>query len=142
MLAKEITYVNFNNEEKTRTYYFHMTQTEVTELQLKYNNELMEKMNELVKAKEVEPLYYFFKDFVLNAFGMKSDDGDEFLKSAEIKTRFEHSAAFDALMIELLSSDETALSNFMSAIMPKINDQKILPGPGAAPIDGVVTPIV
>lgn len=131
MLRKEITYTNFNDEKKTKTFMFGLSETEFQEFLLRHHMNSQISIEDMSAMNDAEENYKFFKDLVLSAYGMKSDDGDSFMKTPEIRSVFEHHAAFDALMLELLAADENgnvntnALKFFIRGIMPAKYQQEL-----------------
>jgi hypothetical protein len=71
----------------------------------------------IVKTEDHQALIAEFKRIILLSYGVKSDDGKRFIKSAEMREAFSQTAAFDALFIEL-ATNENAAANFIKGILP------------------------
>ena len=117
MLTKKITYKTFDGEEITETFYFNFTKSEIIEMQVKHPGGYSAYLQEMVDSKDISAIYAAFKVIVLDSYGEKSPDGKHFLKSKELSDRFEHSAAYDELMIELIG-DSDAAASFIQGVMP------------------------
>lgn len=121
MLRKEITFTDFNGVERTMTYYFNMTQTELAELDLDAGGVLREKLNAMIEKQDAVGLARFFKEIIVRSYGEKSDDGLYFEKGDNFSfgRRFTTSPAFDKLFTEILS-DPTgeAATAFIYGIVP------------------------
>jgi hypothetical protein len=63
-------------------------------------------------------MFEFLDMLALHAYGVRSDDGEEFDNSQEVKDQFAKTAAFQAFMAEIRSS-ETKAANWFINILPK-----------------------
>lgn len=126
MLAKKITYTDYDGTERTETFYFNISKAEIAEMELRYPGGYSAYLKKIVDAKEQIELVDAFMVFIMNSYGEKSDDGKYFMKSEEASKRFKSSPAYDELLFELLR-DGDAASSFINAIMPDVDldsDQK------------------
>jgi hypothetical protein len=126
MLAKKITYTNFNGEEVTETFYFNLTRAEVSEMQVNHPGGYSEYLERIVESKDTKEIVDAFTTFILDSYGEKSDDGRFFDKSEEMKKRFHTSEAYSVLLMEMLEDPDKA-ANFITSILPESNlseDQK------------------
>lgn len=118
MFKKEITYKDLNGVEKTKESYFHFFESEIFEMEMSEKGGFAETIHAMINAEDVPTLTRVIKDFVLKAYGIKSPDGDQFIKSPEISTAFSQTGAFSALYMELVSDDEKA-AEFINALIPE-----------------------
>ena len=118
MLKRDITYRNFDDQEVTETFYFNLTKTEILNLELEHGRGGLEEfIKNITKTEDNHRLMKEFQRIVLMAYGVKSEDGKRFMKSDELRDDFAHSAAFDELIIEMLTSD-TSAAEFMKGVLP------------------------
>lgn len=117
MLKREIKFTDFNDQPGTETAYFHMTKTEWLELEATYPKGIEGTMLELTRNNDRRGMFRVFQDLVLNSYGVKSEDGRRFIKNDELSTDFKQSAAFDALFIELFSTEQNAV-DFLKGLFP------------------------
>jgi hypothetical protein len=117
MLVKEMTYVNFNGEERTEKFYFNLTKAEITEMEVSIEGGLTEKMNRIIASKDAKEIVSIFKKIVLDAYGEKSLDGRKFIKNDSVRSDFAQTQAYSDLFMEL-STNEVAASEFMNGIIP------------------------
>lgn len=127
MLKKEITYIDFDGNERTETHYFNLTKTELAEKQMSVEGGLTTKIKRIMEAQNGPEIAELFKDFILMSYGEKSDDGKYFRKGKEISENFVSSMAYDTLFMELISDSQSAV-NFLKGILPsdlsgKIDDE-------------------
>lgn len=119
MLKRSIKYTNFNDEEVTGVFYFNLSKSELVELEMSYSGAgLQATMQRIIDTRDSEELIKEFKKIILLSYGVKSDDGETFEKSDELRERFQQTAAYQALFMEL-ATDENAASTFIIGIMPK-----------------------
>ena len=129
MYALPIKYKDFNGVDMEETYYFNITSSELTELQLNTPGGYGAYIEKIVAAKDVPTLSKLFKDLVLMSYGEKSDDGKRFVKVArdghKLADDFVQSAAYDALYMMLVTDDKEA-AKFVNGIIPQGLDQKAI----------------
>lgn len=118
MLKREITYEDFDGQTVTETFYFNLTKTEIVQLEVDYEGGLETTLRRIITTEDVKALMREFKRIVLLAYGVRSEDGKRFVKNDELREAFTQTAAYDALFIELATSDEAA-AKFIKGIIPK-----------------------
>ena len=118
MYIKAIKFTDYNGEEKVKNFYFNLTKTEIARMQLGSNGDLKEVMKKMINESDNKKILQFFESIVLGAYGEKSADGETFLKSEEIRNKFQCHPAYDALFMELIEGGETAMADFIKAIIP------------------------
>lgn len=123
MHKEEITYTDFNGVQKTRTYYFALSKSDLMKLELKTPGGLTTYLERIVNANESPEIVDAFEKIILAAYGEKTDDGERFVKSAEISEAFMQSAAYDQFFMELLTDTDKAI-NFVNNIVPQDEAQK------------------
>lgn len=118
MLKKTITYVDYNDEERTEDHYFNITKAELAMMEASKIGGLRQYLEKIVQEKDTVSIMETFKTIIHQAYGKKSDDGRRFIKSDEISTEFEQTEAYSELIMELLGDAEKA-SRFINGILPK-----------------------
>jgi len=118
MLKRTISYEDFDGNKIAEDFYFNLTKSEMVEMELQHTGGLGEAMQRIIAANDTKALLVEFKNLILQSYGVKSDDGKRFIKTPEVVAEFTHSAAYDALFMELATS-ETAASDFIKGIIPR-----------------------
>ena len=119
MLAKPITYTDYNGVERTETFYFNLSQAELIDMQLGGKDGLYsDKLQKMIDNHDAAAIVATIKEFVLKSYGEKTDDGKRFIKSPEISEAFMQTEAYSQLITELLSDDAKS-SEFILGIMPQ-----------------------
>ena len=125
MIKKTISYTDFDGNSVKEDLYFNISKAEAMKLEYTSDGRLTDFMSRVSKkasegsldAEEEEKIVKFIVDFVLQAYGKKSEDGRRFIKSEQIRSEFSQSAAFDAFLDELLGSEEY-MKTFFSSVVP------------------------
>lgn len=117
MYRKTMTYLDYNDEERTEDFFFNLTKAELTEMELLTEGGLKEKIERITKAKDVPEIIKLFKELILKAYGVKSPDGKRFIKSEKLSEEFSQTNAYSDLFVEL-ATDSGAASAFVNGIMP------------------------
>lgn len=118
MYTKTITWIDWNGTTRTEDFYFNLTRTELTKMELKYDGGLVATVNKLVKSEDNNKVLRIFDDIIMTAYGEKSSDGKRFIKeNGALAKAFAETGAYDALFTELVSV-EGAASSFIKGIMP------------------------
>ena len=116
MLKKVIKYVDYNGVERTEDCYFNLSKAEIMEMEMSVDGGLVEKLNKIVKSKNGPEIMKTFKELILKAYGVKSDDGRRFIKSKKLSEEFEQTEAYSNLFMELLDANKAA--EFVNGIIP------------------------
>lgn len=117
MLKKTIEYKDFNKETRKEDFYFNFTKAELAEMELSTVGGYKETINKIIDARDMPALIKHFKDIVLKAYGVKTDDGRGFRKSEELRNDFASTEAYSILFMELVT-DTDAASEFINGIIP------------------------
>lgn len=110
-------YEDFNGVQKKRELLFNLTKAELRELNYSINGGIDKYYQNIVDAKNSKELYAAFEDVIKRAYGEKSIDGENFIKSDEIFNNFKSSMAYDVFMDYLLETEDGAIK-FMNGIIP------------------------
>lgn len=117
MLKKTIKYTDYNGVEREEDFYFNLTKAELMEMELSTTGGLTEMIDKIIKTKDAPAIIKIFKELVLKAHGIKSDDGRRFIKNDEIRNSFAETEAYSILFMEL-ATDADAAAKFVNGIVP------------------------
>lgn len=117
MIAKRITYVDYDNIPRTETHYFNLTKSELTIMAHSTKGAFSARLKQLVDANDMPNIMDVFLDILKNSYGVKSDDGRRLIKNDDVWNDFRWSPAFDKLFMEL-TQDEQAMIAFVKGILP------------------------
>lgn len=117
MLKKRIKYTDFNNEEQEEDFFFHLSKAELVELELSHEGGLSESLIKIVASEDGKAIIAEFKNIILMAYGVRSEDGRRFIKNQALRDEFESTEAYSALFMELVT-DADAAAEFINGIVP------------------------
>lgn len=117
MLKKTVTWVDFDGNERTEDFWFHFSKAECLEMKLSTVGGFDTYLQRIINAKDTPSLIKEFKDIVLKAYGKKSDDGRNFIKSDELRKDFQETEAYSIIFMEL-ATDADAAQAFINGILP------------------------
>lgn len=120
MLPITRKYTDFNGVEREETFYFNLTQAELTDWELGITGGLSKLVERITQTKDIPELAKLFKEAILKAYGVKSDDGRRFIKNEEVRTAFSQTQAYSDLYMELVQDDKKA-AEFINGIIPKVD---------------------
>lgn len=118
MIKKTITYTDYNDVERTETFWFHLNKAELMEMEMGTTGGFAGMVQKIIDAKDAPSIINTFKDLLLKAYGEKSPDGKRFIKNDEVRDAFSQTEAYSQLFMELATNAEAA-SEFVNGIMPK-----------------------
>lgn len=116
MFKKTVTYTGFDDVEKTEDFYFHLTQAEL--LEMGSDNTLLKRMQDAAQSQDAIAIMRAVENMVKLSYGVRWEGGNSFQKSPELTAQFAGSPAYDALIMELLTTPDAGLQ-FMTDLMPK-----------------------
>lgn len=118
MLKKSITYEDFDGNEVTEDYYFHLSKAELIEMEMSHKGGFEKYLTGIVKAEDGAKIIAEYKKLVLMTYGQKSEDGKRFVKTQELRDDFEATEAYSQLFMELCTNAELA-AEFVNGVIPR-----------------------
>lgn len=142
MLKKTITYIDYNDQKRTEDYWFHLTKSELIELDASNEGGLETTIRKIIKETDTKRIVELVKNLVLKSYGEKSTDGKRFVKSKEAAEAFMQTEAYSQLFVDLIS-DPDQMTAFFKGIIPQDvreqADKMAKENPEAIkPIEGIV----
>ena len=124
MLRKEIKITDLNGDPQVVVAYFNISKAESIDMNFSTPGGLEAHIKRMIEANDTVQTYALFREIVLKSFGVKSPDGQRFMKKDEngrqLCEAFEESPAFGELIIELMS-DEDKTAAFINAVVPDMS---------------------
>jgi hypothetical protein len=117
LLKKTITYKDFNGEEVSEDFYFHLSRAELVELEMSHRGGLSVSLERIIASEDNKSIIAEFKNIILSSYGKRSDDGKRFIKNQEVRDEFASTEAYSTLFMELVT-DTNAATEFVNGIMP------------------------
>jgi hypothetical protein len=117
VLKQTLTYVDFDEQEQTEDFYFHLSVPDIVEMNMIYDEGIEQVLQALAVAKDGAAIMANFKKIIGMTIGKKSANGKAFLKNDEIREEFFGSPAFDVLF-EKLVLDADFAAEFVKGVVP------------------------
>ena len=117
MLKKTMTFVDYEGNERTEDHYFNLTKSECLKMEMSTNGGMTKLIRKLIEAQNMPEVMKIFEDILFKAYGEKSMDGRQFIKSPELSTAFSQTPAYDQLFFTLCTDADEA-AKFINAIIP------------------------
>ena len=108
MFKKTVTYNDFDGNERTEDFYFHLKKSELMEMQLSISGGWTNLLQNIIQEKDSVRLIEFFKNIIAKTYGKKSLDGRRFSKTPEILAEFQETEAYSKLFMELAFDSDAA----------------------------------
>jgi hypothetical protein len=118
MLKREIRYEDFDGNMTSGIFYFNLSKPEIIELEVGYAQGFGAMLQSIVESQDKKEIVAKFKEIVLMAYGIKSDDGKRFIKSEQLREEFSQTAAYAELFMELATDADKAVV-FLNGILPR-----------------------
>ena len=130
MIVYTETYTDYNGKQRTEEFRFHFNQAELMEMELSTEGGFSARVNRIINANSHPELLQVMKTFVLDAYGVKSEDGRRFQKTDEIRQEFLESPVYSRIFMRLTTGPNAAdeAAKFLNGVSP--DD---MPKPMAAP---------
>ena len=123
MIKKTVTYTDYNGEQRTETFYFHYTEAEILDMEMSEEGSFADRIQRIIDAKDKTALMKLIKKFVIDAYGVKSEDGKRFMKNDELKTAFLECPAYSDIFMEMVTNDEVAAEFVNGVITSTMKDR-------------------
>lgn len=119
MIKKTLTYEDFDGNEVTEDHYFHLSKSDLLEMEMKYEGGILGQLKRIMSAENNLEMLGIFKDIIAASYGQRDgQDAKTFFKSETLSKRFIQSLAFDALFMDLMSNTGST-SAFITGLVPK-----------------------
>lgn len=117
MIVITETYVDYDGKQRTEDFRFHFNQAELMEMEMSTEGGFSARVNRIINANSQNELFAIMKTFVLDAYGVKSDDGRRFMKDEDIRRSFMECPAYSKIFMRL-ATDSKAASEFINGVTP------------------------
>lgn len=135
MIKKTLHYHDLDGNPRVGEYWFGVSKAELAEWALVESDDFEKKIKDIVATKNRREIIRLFKEIIDMSYGVRHEDGEQFIKDkAELK-RFKSTDAYSELFMEL-ATDDRAGAAFIKGVMPKDLADKL---PDSIPTNAVVT---
>ena len=121
MYIKEVEYTDFSGTKRKERFYFHLSESEVLKLEYSTDKSLGQVIKDMLDSNDQPAIMRKFDEIIALAYGIRSADGREFMKSEELTNKFMHSAAYNEIFIEM-ATDARQVAAFVNAVIPDMKN--------------------
>ena len=121
MYAKTITYTDYDGNQRTETFYFNLTKTELIKMETSVDGGMAQLLKKIIDENDTKNIMKYFDIIIKNAYGVKSPDGRRFVKSKELVDEFMQTEAYDKFFLEFIENPNAA-AEFVNNVIPSIPD--------------------
>lgn len=119
MLQKTIKFEDYNGDQVTKDFWFHMNKADIAEFKYrKDGSDMVDVISRIMTNENIRGVLDILKEIARSAVGRKSEDGSRFIKDDEARSELFDTDAYSELMYELLSNPDYA-AEFIQGILPK-----------------------
>lgn len=122
MISKKIKYEDWDGNPREETWWFHLSDAELTEWELSESGGLSKMIETITETQDVPKLAALYKEIILKTVGKKDADGRRFRKSKEITDEFTETGAFTELYMELITKEGAGAAFINGLISDKLRD--------------------
>ena len=122
MFKKTIKFKSFDGEDREKDFYFHLSNSELALLSAGADD-MKARVERIMKAKDNLAILHELRNLVSLACGIRSEDGERFIKTPEAQSELLDSPAFDALLFELFVGKNAV--EFFSKLVPESQQKQI-----------------
>lgn len=135
MLKRVITYTDFARVNRTETFYFNLSKSELVKMEVSAQGGMQQMMSSIVEKQDGARIMEVFENIIRSSYGEISEDGRRFVKSKALADAFMQTPAYDQLFMELVTDDKVAAA-FVNGLLPaeaqtklekSSEDQKVIP---------------
>ena len=122
MFKKTIKFTGFDGEEKERDFWFHLSNAELAVLTAS-SDDMKSRVDRIMKAQDNVAILNELRALIKMSCGIRSEDGERFIKTEEVQSQLLDSPAFDALVFELFVGNNAV--EFFTALVPPEQQKQI-----------------
>lgn len=108
MYKEDITYTDYNGQERTETLYFNLTKSELARMNMTMAGGMEAYIKSIIASQNGQEIMDLFDMILSKSYGQKSLDGRRFIKSPEIYKEFTETEAFNEFFFKLVTNAEYA----------------------------------
>lgn len=120
MFKYTATYMDYNGTERTMDCLFNLNKAEVFEMELMTEGGMQQLLDRIVKVKDTVELGKLMKMFIEKSYGIKSPDGNRFIKDPDKLKEFEQTEAYSDFYVKIVTDAKFAAS-FINGIIPQVD---------------------
>lgn len=125
MYKKDIEYTNiFTGEEVTKALYFNLSAVDIARLNAYYGvDDISTFLKDVADSANPSTIIPVMENLILSSYGEPTEDGDGFVKTKEVREKFENSLAYADFFETILLNPEEMTDFVTHVISPNIAER-------------------
>jgi hypothetical protein len=117
VFKKTVEFEDFNGEKQTREFYFHVSKAELLAMATSADD-MQSRIKRIIDAKDGGAILNELRELIKMSVGVRSEDGQRFIKDGEAQSSLLDSPAYDELLMEL-GTNANACVEFVQKLIPE-----------------------
>lgn len=117
MFKKTVKFEDFNGVEQTRDFYFHLSKADLLAMATSADD-MQARLKRIIDAQDGGAILNELRELIKLAVGVRSEDGQRFIKDAEAQSTLLDSPAYDELLMELGTNTDACIE-FVQQLIPE-----------------------
>lgn len=117
MFKKTVEFEDLDGNKQSKDFYFHISKAELLEL-ASSADDMQARIKRIIEANDGGAILKELRDLIKMAVGVRSEDGQRFIKDESAQSTLLDSPAFDELLMELATSAD-ASADFVRQLIPE-----------------------
>lgn len=117
MFKKTVEFEDFDGNRQSKDFYFHISKAELLEMAAT-SDDMQARIKRIIESKDGGAILNEFRELIKLAVGVRSEDGQRFIKDAAAQSTLLDSPAFDELLMEL-ATNANASVEFVQQLIPE-----------------------
>lgn len=124
MFKKTVEFEDFDGNKQSRDFYFHISKAELLEL-AHSSDDMQTRIKRIIDSNDGAAILKEFRELIKMSVGVRSEDGQRFIKDQAAQSTLLDSPAFDELLMEL-ATNATASAEFVQQLIPEKLQQEMV----------------
>jgi hypothetical protein len=117
MFKKTVEFEDFDGNKQSKDFYFHISKAELLEMAATADD-MQNRIKRIIDAKDGGAILNEFRALIKLAVGVRSEDGQRFVKDEAAQSTLLDSPAFDELLMELATNTDASVE-FVRQLIPE-----------------------
>lgn len=126
MIKKDFTYTNFDGEQVTETWWFHLFKSEMIKMHMyDPSGDLEAMLKRIVADGKPKEIIDTFDSIIKLAVGKRSADGKRFIRNQELIDEFFQTPSYDEFFCQLVTDANFAVEFLRGAFKGTLTDEQL-----------------
>lgn len=124
MFSKTVEFEDFNGVRTSKVFYFHLSKADLL-VMANESDSMQARVQRMIEAKDGGAILRELREIIKSAVGVRSEDGQRFIKSEDAQSELLDSPAYDELLMELATDAQKSV-DFVRQLLPEKMQKELL----------------